>query len=73
MYAVVVGAGKVGWNLARELIQKGNELTLVEHRDGSGGWRQQVSPSPGFADGDSQLGGVTAAAVSLAAAGVSPK
>src|SRR5438876_10988976 len=30
MYAVVVGAGKVGWNLARELIQKGNELTLVE-------------------------------------------
>jgi trk system potassium uptake protein TrkA len=30
MYAVVVGAGKVGWNLARELIGKGNELTLVE-------------------------------------------
>src|ERR671935_2940095 len=30
MYIVVVGAGKVGWNLARELIGKGNELTLVE-------------------------------------------
>jgi trk system potassium uptake protein TrkA len=30
MYVVVVGAGKVGWNLARELIAKGNELTLVE-------------------------------------------
>src|SRR5213078_2500557 len=30
MYAVVVGAGKVGWNLARELIGKGNELTLIE-------------------------------------------
>src|SRR6267154_751444 len=30
MYVVVVGAGKVGWNLARELIDKGNELTLVE-------------------------------------------
>src|SRR5947207_8180440 len=30
MYALVVGAGKVGWNLARELIGKGNELTLVE-------------------------------------------
>src|SRR5437867_8145940 len=30
MCVVVVGAGKVGWNLARELIQKGNELTLVE-------------------------------------------
>jgi trk system potassium uptake protein len=30
MYIVVIGAGKVGWNLARELIQKGNELTIVE-------------------------------------------
>src|ERR671931_556269 len=30
MYVVVVGAGKVGWNLARELIGKGNELTVVE-------------------------------------------
>ena len=33
MYVVVVGAGKVGWNLARELMGKGNEVTLVEgHR-----------------------------------------
>ena len=30
MYVLIVGAGKVGWNLARELIQKGNEVTLVE-------------------------------------------
>ena len=30
MYIVVVGAGKVGWNIARELIDKGNELTVVE-------------------------------------------
>jgi trk/ktr system potassium uptake protein len=30
MYMVVVGAGKVGWNLARELIAKGNELTIIE-------------------------------------------
>src|SRR5919205_1810876 len=30
MYVVVVGAGKVGWNLARELIQKDNEITVVE-------------------------------------------
>jgi len=30
MYVLVVGAGKVGWNLARELIDKGNELTIVE-------------------------------------------
>jgi trk system potassium uptake protein TrkA len=30
MYVLIVGAGKVGWNLARELIQKGNEVTLIE-------------------------------------------
>lgn len=30
MYALIVGAGKVGWNLARELVDKGNEVTLVE-------------------------------------------
>jgi len=34
MYVVVVGAGKVGWNLARELIDKGNELTIVENDRG---------------------------------------
>jgi trk system potassium uptake protein len=31
MYVIVVGAGKVGWNLARELIDKGNELTVIEN------------------------------------------
>jgi trk system potassium uptake protein len=30
VYVVIVGAGKVGWNLARELIQKSHEITLVE-------------------------------------------
>jgi trk system potassium uptake protein len=30
MYAIIAGAGKVGWNLARELIEKGNEVTLLE-------------------------------------------
>lgn len=30
MYAVVAGGGKVGWNLARELIAKGHEVTLLE-------------------------------------------
>ncbi len=30
MYAVIVGAGKVGWNLARELLGKGNEVTVIE-------------------------------------------
>lgn len=30
MYVVICGGGKVGWNLARELIEKDNEVTLVE-------------------------------------------
>jgi trk system potassium uptake protein len=30
MYVIVCGGGKVGWNLARELIEKGHEVTLVE-------------------------------------------
>ena len=30
MYAIIAGAGKVGRNLARELIGKGHEVTLIE-------------------------------------------
>lgn len=30
MYVIVAGAGKVGWNIARELLEKGHEVTLVE-------------------------------------------
>jgi trk system potassium uptake protein TrkA len=30
MYVVIAGGGKVGWNLARELIEKGSEVTLIE-------------------------------------------
>ena len=29
-YIIIAGAGKVGWNLARELLEKGNEVTLIE-------------------------------------------
>lgn len=32
MYVLIVGGGKVGWNLARELIGKGHEVTLIEKR-----------------------------------------
>ena len=31
MYVIVVGAGKVGWNLGRELLEKGHEVTLIEN------------------------------------------
>jgi trk system potassium uptake protein TrkA len=30
MYILIAGAGKVGWNLARELIGEGHEVTLLE-------------------------------------------
>jgi trk system potassium uptake protein TrkA len=34
VYALVVGAGKVGWNLTRELIGRGNEVTVIERDSG---------------------------------------
>jgi trk system potassium uptake protein len=30
VYVIIAGGGKVGWNLARELMAKGNEVTLIE-------------------------------------------
>src|ERR671929_2264355 len=30
LYVIIAGAGKVGWNLARELIEKGDEVTVIE-------------------------------------------
>src|ERR1700742_1030796 len=30
MYVIICGAGKVGWNLARELIARAREVTLIE-------------------------------------------
>jgi trk system potassium uptake protein TrkA len=30
MYVIICGAGKVGWNLARELINRDREVTLIE-------------------------------------------
>src|ERR671931_2961707 len=30
MYIIVAGAGKVGWNLARELMGSGHEVTVIE-------------------------------------------
>jgi trk system potassium uptake protein TrkA len=30
VYVIVAGAGKVGWNLARELLEKDHEVTVIE-------------------------------------------
>ncbi len=30
MYVIIAGGGKVGWNLTRELLGKGHEVTLIE-------------------------------------------
>jgi trk system potassium uptake protein len=30
LYVIIAGAGKVGWNLARELIEKSHEVTVIE-------------------------------------------
>ncbi len=30
MYIIIAGAGKVGWNLARELIDESHEVTVIE-------------------------------------------
>jgi trk system potassium uptake protein len=30
MYIIIAGAGKVGWNLARELMEKEHEVTVIE-------------------------------------------
>ena len=52
MYVVVVGAGKVGWNLARELIDKGNELTVVESdRRRFGTVEQELEHAVQYGDG----------------------
>lgn len=32
MYVIVIGAGKVGFNLTRELVAQGHEVTLIESR-----------------------------------------
>jgi trk system potassium uptake protein TrkA len=31
VYVIIVGAGKVGWNLGRELLEKDHEVTLLEN------------------------------------------
>ena len=41
LYVIIAGAGKVGWNLARELLEKDNEVTVIEAD------RRRYTVSPG--------------------------
>ncbi|CAN5578852.1 TrkA family potassium uptake protein [soil metagenome] len=51
MYAIVVGAGKVGWNLARELLEKEHEVTLIEsNRDRYATVEQELEHNIQFGD-----------------------
>ena len=43
MYVVIVGAGKVGWNLARELIAKRHEVTVIESDPARFAWSSRSS------------------------------
>src|ERR687890_273758 len=52
MYVIGVGAGKVGWNLARELIDKGNELTVIENdRSRFGTVEEELEHAAQYGDG----------------------
>jgi trk system potassium uptake protein TrkA len=51
MYIMIVGAGKVGWNLARELLDKGHEVTLLEKdRDRYATVEQELEHSVQYGD-----------------------
>jgi trk system potassium uptake protein len=51
MYVIIVGAGKVGWNLARELLDKGHEVTLMEsNRDRFAAVEQELEHSVQYGD-----------------------
>jgi trk system potassium uptake protein TrkA len=51
MYVIVAGAGKVGWNLARELLEKGHEVTLIEEdRDRYGTVEQELEHNIHYGD-----------------------
>jgi trk system potassium uptake protein len=74
MYVIVVGAGKVGWNLARELIDKGNELTVIENDRGRFGTvEEELEHAAQYGDGSElwvlERGGIERADLVIAVTG----
>ena len=54
MYVLIVGAGKVGWNLARELLAKRHEVTVIESDSGRFAVvEQELEHSAQYGDGPS--------------------
>jgi trk system potassium uptake protein TrkA len=52
VYVVIVGTGKVGWNLARELIDRGNEVTAIEsNRDRYATVEEELEHAVQYGDG----------------------
>ncbi len=53
MYAIVIGGGRVGYFLSRDLLERGDEVTLVENDAARAEW---LESQPGsivmFGDGD---------------------
>ena len=51
MYIIIVGAGKVGWNLARELLEKEHEVSVIENnRDRYATVEQELEHSVQYGD-----------------------
>src|SRR5918998_5103695 len=74
MYVLIVGAGKVGWNLARELINKSHEVTVIESDQGRYAVvEQELEHSAQYGDGSElwvlERGGIERADLVVAVTG----
>ena len=73
MYVIVVGAGKVGLNLGRELRAKGHEVTLVESDPSRfAAVEEEFEHNAQYGDGSelwvsSEIGGTVAIAIAVVA------
>jgi trk system potassium uptake protein TrkA len=53
VYVIVVGGGKVGYFLSRDLLERGDEVTLVEKDGARAGWLEgQLGSIVMLGDGD---------------------